>query len=102
MEETMLRNVVFAAVTALILSTVPTLAETQFATPEEAKALLDKAVAALKDDETKALGMFATGEGGFKDKDLYVWCANASDGIASDEQGQGAPRHQGQARRSVR
>ena len=25
--------------------------------------------------------MFATGEGSFKDKDLYVWCANASDGI---------------------
>src|SRR6186713_2626365 len=81
MEDTMLRNVLFAAVTALILSVVATLAEPQFATPEEAKALLDKAVAALKDDETKALGMFATGDGGFKSKDLYVWCANASDGI---------------------
>lgn len=77
----MLRNVVFAFVAVLILSVIPALAEPQFATPEDAKALLDKAVAALKDDETKALGMFATGEGGFKPKDLYVWCANASDGI---------------------
>ena len=25
--------------------------------------------------------LFNTGEGGFKDRDLYVWCANASDGI---------------------
>ena len=37
----MLRNVVFAVVAVLILSAVPTLAETQFATPEEAKALLE-------------------------------------------------------------
>jgi Single Cache domain 2 len=81
MEETMLRNVVFAAVTALILSTVPTLAVTQFATAEEAKALLERAIAAVKEDKAKAFEMFATGEGGFKDKDLYVWCANASDGI---------------------
>ena len=25
--------------------------------------------------------MFATGEGGFKDRDLYVFCANVSDSI---------------------
>ena len=25
--------------------------------------------------------MFNTGEGGFRDRDLYVFCANASDGI---------------------
>jgi len=57
------------------------IAETEFATPEEAKALLEKAVVALKQDEAKALAMFASGEGGFKAKDLYVWCANAGDGI---------------------
>jgi tRNA pseudouridine55 synthase len=44
----MLRNVIFAAVAVLILSAAPTLAETQFATPEEAKALLEKAVAVVK------------------------------------------------------
>ena len=77
----MLRNVIFAAVAVLILSAAPTLAETQFATPEEAKALLEKAVAVVKQDKAKAFEMFATGDGGFKDKDLYVWCANASDGI---------------------
>jgi len=38
-------------------------------------------VAAVKEDKAKALEMFNKGEGGFKDRDLYVWCANASDGI---------------------
>ena len=27
--------------------------------------------------------MFNKGEGGFKDRDLYVWCANATDGIVT-------------------
>ena len=27
--------------------------------------------------------MFNNGDGGFKDRDLYVWCANASDGIVT-------------------
>ena len=53
----------------------------QFGTAEEAKALLERAVAAVKEDEAKAIDMFNKGEGGFKDRDLYVWCANASDGV---------------------
>src|SRR3974377_1744671 len=52
-----------------------------FGTAEEAKAMLDKAIATVKKDKAKALDMFNKGEGGFKDRDLYVWCANASDGI---------------------
>ena len=54
----------------------------QFGTAEEAKAMLDRAIAAVKEDKTKALDMFNKGEGGFKDRDLYVFCANASDGIS--------------------
>ena len=52
----------------------------QYGTEEEAKAMLERAVAALKEDKAKALDMFNKGEGGFKDRDLYVFCANASDG----------------------
>ena len=52
-----------------------------FGTSEEAKAMLEKAVAAVKENKAKALDMFNKGEGGFKDRDLYVYCANASDGI---------------------
>ncbi len=43
--------------------------------------MLEKAVSAVKEEKAKALDMFNKGEGGFKDRDLYVWCANASDGI---------------------
>jgi hypothetical protein len=49
-------------------------------TAREAKAMLMKAVAAVRADEAKALEMFNTGTGGFRDRDLYVFCANASNG----------------------
>jgi hypothetical protein len=55
----------------------------QYGTAEEAKAMLNKAVAAVQEDKAKALDMFNKGEGGFKDRDLYVFCANASDGIVT-------------------
>ena len=42
--------------------------------------MLMKAIAAVKADEAKALAMFNKGEGGFRDRDLYVFCANVSDG----------------------
>jgi len=51
-----------------------------FGTAEEAKAMLSKVVTALKEDKKKALEDFNSGNGGFKDRDLYVLCANASDG----------------------
>jgi Cache domain len=54
-----------------------------FGTAEDAKALLERAVAAVKDDKAKALDMFNKGEGGFKNRDLYVFCGNASDGIVT-------------------
>ena len=69
----------FAVILSLLTTTsVPAV---QFGTEQEAKAMLDRAVAALKENEGKALEMFNKGEGGFKDRDLYVFCANASDGV---------------------
>ena len=57
-------------------------AQFQYGTAEK-KARLNRAVAAVKQDKAKALDMFNEGEGGggFKDRDLYVFCASASDGI---------------------
>jgi len=77
--KSMLRTFMIAAVAALTISA--TAFAQQGGTAEEAKAMLEKAVAAVKADKAKALDMFQKGEGGFKDRDLYVWCANASDGI---------------------
>lgn len=50
-------------------------AAAEFGSATEAKAMLDKAVAAVKADKAKALGDFSKGEGGFKDRDLYPFCA---------------------------
>jgi len=52
----------------------------QTATPQQAMAMLARAVAAVHADKTKALVMFNTGEGGFLDGDLYPYCFNVGDG----------------------
>ena len=51
-------------------------------TAAEAKAMLEKAVAAVKANEAVALAMFIKGEGGFKERDLYPFCFRSSDGKA--------------------
>jgi hypothetical protein len=75
----MLRNLAFVVGYAVI--TTASVWAADFGTPEEAKAMLERAVAAVKEDRAKALDMFNNSEGGFTDRDLYVFCANASDGV---------------------
>ena len=41
----------------------------EYGTADEAKAMLERAVATMKEDKAKALDMFNKGEGGFKDRD---------------------------------
>ncbi len=65
---------------SLAVTFVPA-AQAEFGTEAEAKAMLEKAIAAMKENKEKALEMFNKGAGGFRDRDLYVFCANASDGI---------------------
>jgi hypothetical protein len=67
-------------VVALTLSTAASAQQAQFGTAAEAKAMLERAVAAVKADKAKALEMFNKGEGGFKDRDLQPFCFNVSDG----------------------
>jgi hypothetical protein len=67
------------AASALTLSAAA-VAQESHGTAQEARALLDKVVAALKADKTKALAMFNKGECGFRDCDLYPFCFNISDG----------------------
>src|ERR1700760_1203760 len=43
--------------------------------PQAAKAMLERAAAAVRADETKALAVFRSGATGFRDHDLYVFCA---------------------------
>jgi hypothetical protein len=60
------------AVLSLGIATVALAAD--FGTAAEAKAMLEKAVTALKANQAAALAMFTKGEGGFKDRDLYPFC----------------------------
>jgi signal transduction histidine kinase len=52
----------------------------QFGTAAEAKAMLQKAVAEVKKNKDAAIAKFNKGEGGFKDRDLYVFCFDAGTG----------------------
>ena len=69
-----------AATAALALSSTAFAQQSQFGTADEAKAMLSRAVAAVKVDKAKALDMFNKGEGGFLDRDLVPFCFNLSDG----------------------
>ncbi|HEY3622856.1 MAG TPA: chemotaxis protein [Roseiarcus sp.] len=77
----MVRKFMIAAAPAAVIALSPgAFAQQTGGTADEAKAMLMKAVAAVKADKAKALDMFNKGEGGFRDRDLYVFCANVSDG----------------------
>jgi hypothetical protein len=70
-----------SAIFALGLALLPGAAfAQQGGTAQEARAMLDKAVAAVKADQVVAIAMFLKGEGGFRDRDLYPFCFRISDG----------------------
>jgi len=77
---TMLASTLTLAAAALTLSTAVFAQQGQTGTAQEARAMLEKAVAAVKADQAVALAMFIKGEGGFKDRDLYPFCFRIADG----------------------
>jgi len=66
--------VITVALFVVAVAGVATAIAADFGTAGEAKAMLEKVVAAVKADKAKALAMFTKGEGGFKDRDLYPGC----------------------------
>jgi signal transduction histidine kinase len=68
------RSMMFAALAALLLTFTTPVFAGSFGTAEEAKAMLERAVTAIKADKADALAKFTKGEGGFKDRDLYPFC----------------------------
>jgi signal transduction histidine kinase len=93
----MFRTLALAGLCAMALW-VPALAETvEFGTADEARAMLEKAVAAVKADKTAALAAFNSEQGEFRDRDLYVFCVNASDGIETAH-----PTHKGMKLREMK
>lgn len=52
----------------------------KFGTGAEARAMLERVVAALKANETQAIASFNKADGGFRDRDLYPFCFMMEDG----------------------
>jgi YHS domain-containing protein len=48
----------------------------EFGTPDEARAMLERAVAALQTDKSAALEAFNEKDGGYQDRDLYIFCGD--------------------------
>lgn len=70
-----------SALAALVLiSSVGLAAAQNFGTAAEAKAMLEKAVAKLKAGEADALAAFNRNAGGFRDRNLYIFCFDMSGG----------------------
>jgi signal transduction histidine kinase len=70
----MIRKQIVRSLAVLSLGFATIALAADFGTASEAKAMLEKAVAALKANQATALSMFTKGEGGFKDRDLYPFC----------------------------
>src|SRR5512134_1469222 len=70
----MLRMIPKGVLAVLVLAPALALGAGEYGTAAEAKAMLEKAVKALKADKAAALQAFTKGEQGFKDRDLYPFC----------------------------
>jgi Single Cache domain 2 len=74
------RTMVASAVAAVMVTAGAALAQ-QLGTAAEAKAMLDRAVTEFKAGEAAALAKFNDKDNKqFRDRDLYVFCFNTSDG----------------------
>ena len=71
-----------AGITALVLLwSAASVSAQQLGTAEDARAMLDRAVGALRSNEATALSEFNDPSNKqFHDRDLYVFCYNLSDG----------------------
>ncbi|CAK0739420.1 Chemotaxis protein [uncultured Gammaproteobacteria bacterium] len=69
-------KLISALVLPVLLCAAPSFAADR-GTAAEAAAMLANAMVAVAMDEAKALVTFTKGEGGFKDRDLYVFCGGA-------------------------
>lgn len=78
----MFRMTGFAAAAAVVMMLAsPAAHAAEYGTAAEAKALLDAAVVEVKADPAAAIAKFNDPDGKFRDRDLYVFCANVSDGV---------------------
>jgi signal transduction histidine kinase len=78
-----MRNLIAGAALLALLGAAKQGIAAEGGTAEEARAMLERAVAAVEADEAAALAAFTAGTDGFRDRDLYVACNNVSDGTVT-------------------
>jgi len=69
-----LRPMILALTAFALVTTAAYAQKADFGSPAEAKAMLEKVIAAMRADKAKTLAQISAGEGGFKDRDLYPYC----------------------------
>ena len=74
----MLKHLTACAALVAVMSTTATADE--FATSIEARAMLERAIIAVHADKLGAIGKFNHNDPAFRDRDLFVFCFNVSDG----------------------
>jgi signal transduction histidine kinase len=91
---------------AVASAAVFTLSTTAFAqgTATEAKAMLEKAAVAVKADKATTLDTINKGQGGYLDRDLYVFCFNIGDAkvVATGSSNLAARKVMGQDSRTLK
>ncbi|MEJ0078612.1 MAG: chemotaxis protein [Alphaproteobacteria bacterium] len=80
------RTVCFALV-ALALAGPAAAGSAEFGTAQEAQAMLSRAIAEVKADRRGAIEKFNHNAPGFRDRDLFVFCFGAHDGIFTAHEG---------------
>ena len=79
----------------------------EFGTARKRRPCCSARLSRLLADEKAAIGKFNSEDGGFRDRDLYVFCFNASDGVTTAHANrrhhrQGCPNLQGSRRKGIR
>ena len=74
MTKFIINNIKFMLIASLVLFFSKNILAEDFGNKEEALALLKRAVALVEVDKNRALDLFATGNGGLHQKDLYPFC----------------------------
>jgi signal transduction histidine kinase len=70
----MMKTMTGLVVAAVLMVAAGVTSAAEFGSREQAKAMLERAIAVLKADKERALDLFTSGDGGFIDRDLYVFC----------------------------
>ena len=78
----MLKHPLLAALLVMAIGTnlTTTSPAGEFGTFDEAKAMLDRAIIAIKEDKSNAIASFNHNDPRYRDRDLFVFCFDRKDG----------------------